>query len=210
MELTRDYSIYIHINKANGKVYIGQTCQKPEIRWRNGEGYKQSPRFYAAIKHYGWNNFDHKILYSNITREEANQYESELIKKYKSNKEEFGYNMTSGGEDHYRFTDEVKQKLREQKLGESNPQWGISKTEEQKKHLSEVQKQLTIEGKQHAKMVKCIDTGKVYYSCKDAARNTGTGNEKQCTHIADVCNGKRNKCNGYKWEWYNGTYESSE
>ena len=202
MELTQNYSIYIHINKINGKVYIGQTCQKPEVRWGNGQGYKQSPRFYAAIKRYGWDNFEHKILYSNMTREEANQYEAELIEKYKSNKEEFGYNMTSGGEDHYRFTDEVKQKLREQKLGEKNHQYGTHRTEEEKAYLSEVQRKLTIEGRQHAKSVRCIDTNIIYYSCKEAVRRTGSGNEKQCTHIADVCNGKRPKCNGYKWEWY--------
>ena len=28
-----NYTIYIHINKINKKVYIGQTCQNPKKRW---------------------------------------------------------------------------------------------------------------------------------------------------------------------------------
>lgn len=205
MELTKKqaqgYSIYIHINKINHKVYVGQTCQIPEQRWRNGEGYKESPRFYNAIKKYGWDNFEHLILFSNLTQEEANIYEKELIKNYSSNYEEYGYNMTSGGENHYRFTEETKQKLREQKLGDKNPQWGKHKTLEEKEYLRQIQIEKTKNGKNHAKKVKCIETGEIYYSCKEAARNTGSKNEKQATHIADVCNKKRNKCNGYKWEW---------
>lgn len=44
------YCIYIHKNKINNKVYVGQTCQKSESRWKLGEGYKNSPKFYNAIK----------------------------------------------------------------------------------------------------------------------------------------------------------------
>ena len=35
------YSVYMHRNKINQKVYIGLTKQIPQNRWRaNGEGYK--------------------------------------------------------------------------------------------------------------------------------------------------------------------------
>ena len=33
------YSIYMHINKTNGKVYVGLTSMRPEERWRDGKGY---------------------------------------------------------------------------------------------------------------------------------------------------------------------------
>ena len=64
-----NYTIYIHRNKINNKLYIGQTCQTPEKRWDNGRGYKTSERFYNAIQKYGWNNFEHIILYTNLSLE---------------------------------------------------------------------------------------------------------------------------------------------
>ena len=45
-----NYKVYMHKNKINGKIYIGQTCQEPERRWMNGEGYKTQSLFYNAIK----------------------------------------------------------------------------------------------------------------------------------------------------------------
>lgn len=92
------YYIYMHKNKINGKVYIGQTCQKPEYRWNNGEGYKESPYFYQAIKKYGWDSFEHIILFEGLTANEANQKEIDLIKEYNTMDENFGYNCQAGGQ----------------------------------------------------------------------------------------------------------------
>lgn len=44
------YKIYAHINKTNGKIYIGQTCRENvNQRWRNGNGYVNNVSFYRAI-----------------------------------------------------------------------------------------------------------------------------------------------------------------
>ena len=41
MEQNKTWVIYKHQNKINGKVYIGQTCQSIQDRWREkGIGYK--------------------------------------------------------------------------------------------------------------------------------------------------------------------------
>lgn len=48
-----NYTIYMHKNKINGKIYIGQTSQEPKKRWDNGRGYIDCSRFYNAILKYG-------------------------------------------------------------------------------------------------------------------------------------------------------------
>lgn len=93
----KKYCVYMHVNKINGKIYIGITRQTVEQRWKtNGKGYKKQC-FYKAIKKYGWNNFNHIILFDKLTKEEAESKEKELISYYKSNNSEFGYNIENGG-----------------------------------------------------------------------------------------------------------------
>jgi GntP family gluconate:H+ symporter len=80
--MEKDYCVYCHTNNINGKRYIGITCQKPEHRWRNGKGYINNSYFYRAIQKYGWHNFSHNILYMNLSKEDAEKIEVELIAEY--------------------------------------------------------------------------------------------------------------------------------
>lgn len=74
MAVDKEYTIYMHKNKTNNKVYIGQTVQSLSARWKNGKGYIDSPKFYKAIQKYGWDNFEHIILEQHIkTTEEADE-----------------------------------------------------------------------------------------------------------------------------------------
>lgn len=95
--MKHDYYVYKHTNKNNGKCYIGISCQEPDQRWRSGLGYKDQSKFYGAILKYGWDGFNHEILFSNLSQEEAYTLEKELIAKY--NSIENGYNIQSGGDD---------------------------------------------------------------------------------------------------------------
>ena len=93
------YSVYIHTVKENGKRYVGQCIGDPRRRWgASGHRYK-GQLFYNAIKKYGWNNILHEIIASDLTLEEADKLEIELIAKYQSNDRRYGYNITSGGRD---------------------------------------------------------------------------------------------------------------
>ena len=92
-----NFCVYMHENRFNNKKYIGITCQKPTYRWKNGRGYDECPRFFNAIQKYGWDGFRHEILYTNLTQNEAEQLERDLIAKYETMNEEKGYNLASGG-----------------------------------------------------------------------------------------------------------------
>ena len=97
----KTYTVYIHENGVNGKVYIGITCQKPENRWRNGRGYlngyaRKTP-FANAILKYGWEKFLHHIVISGISQERANQIEQNLIRIFNATDRSKGYNLSQGG-----------------------------------------------------------------------------------------------------------------
>lgn len=120
MDGERDYYVYKHTNKINGKVYIGITKQIPEQRWgNNGINYKQSTRFYSAIEKYGWNNFSHEILYRCLSKEEACKIEIDLIREFKAQEREFGYNIQEGGVTPT-MSEEVKQKISNSLKGNKN------------------------------------------------------------------------------------------
>ena len=91
----RKYIVYKHTNKINGKSYVGITGINPVKRWRNGFGYYCQPKFFNAIKKYGWDNFSHEILAFDLTKEEACEIEKELIAEF--NSIENGYNVSPGG-----------------------------------------------------------------------------------------------------------------
>ena len=92
------YSVYCHTNKINNKKYIGITNQKPSRRWgKDGYGYHVQLKFWRAIQKYGWDNFEHEILYKNLSSDDAEKLEIELIAKYDTTNNKFGYNVSIGG-----------------------------------------------------------------------------------------------------------------
>lgn len=91
-------SVYVHTNKLNGKMYVGMTKRPVQERWgENGSKYKECRRFYNAIQKYGWDNFEHDIIASNLTEEEAMHMEELLIDKLNLQDDQFGYNIKCGG-----------------------------------------------------------------------------------------------------------------
>lgn len=106
-----NYTVYMHI-APNGKKYIGITYRDPTKRWGNcGYGYHKNEYFYRAITKYGWSNFAHVVLVSGISKEEAESIEVELIKKFRSNECEHGYNIEGGGNAQHSVNEETRKKI---------------------------------------------------------------------------------------------------
>lgn len=99
-----NWKVYVHVNKVNGKKYFGITSRSLEKRFgSNRRNYTQKNKgtktyFELAINKYGWNGFEHILLFENLNKFEACSLEKIFISFYKSNDRKHGYNMTGGGE----------------------------------------------------------------------------------------------------------------
>ena len=91
------YIVYCHISPS-GKRYIGATRNSVEERaGNNGSGYRGCTTFYNAIQKYGWDNFEHVILESNLDVDEAFLKEKYYISLFDTTNPLYGYNISPGG-----------------------------------------------------------------------------------------------------------------
>lgn len=196
MEENKKFCVYLHRNRKDGKIYVGQTCQKPEERWRpDGNGYKGSPHFWRAIQKDGWENFDHIILEDELSLEEANQKEQYYIDFFHSTDSKFGYNIMKGGRNSLK-TEEHKKKISQSNIGkhphqgEQNPMYG--------RHFSQKSKDKIRNSQPARKRVQCIETGAIFESARAAAKWCGL---RKDGHIPSVCRGERKIAGGYHWRY---------
>lgn len=196
-------TIYLHRNKSNGKVYIGQTIQSIENRWKNGNGYKPCTYFYKAIQKYGWENFDHIILEQNEnwTQEELNNKEKEYILLFKANNPQFGYNICEGGSN---ISPNALPKALE--WMKNHPEFGKARAADmlkwQREHPKEALEMRKINAAKASnarkRKVKCIETEEIFESASEAARKTPNTTQSK---ICIVCRGQRKTCGGYHWQY---------
>mgnify|MGYP004645771985 CR=1 FL=1 len=225
------YYVYQHINKINGKRYIGITKQNPESRWGlNGANYKGSPYLYAAIQKYGWDNFEHEILFEKLTKEDACTKEIELITYFNTQNKLYGYNIMEGGSAPT-IPEEIRKIISEKMRGNTN-NLGHVCSEEKKRKISEAQKgrklteehkaklSMTKKGSHHAspstetrkkisdshvkKQVYCEENNIVYESIQSCAKELGL----EPTAVCACCKGKHKSTHGYHLRYYNNTIKA--
>lgn len=182
------FVVYKHTNKINNKVYIGITSLSIDDRWRNGDGYKNCRYFYRAILKYGWDAFDHTILFKGLNKAEAEQKEIELISLLESNDCEKGYNITKGGSgiNGFSHSEETKRRFSEMMSGKGNPMFGrtgINSPHYGKKytktHCQKISQGLQGKSKseEHCRKLSEVAKGRKYSS--EACRNMGESHYKQ-------------------------------
>lgn len=172
--MAKNYCIYMHKNKINGKIYIGQSCNL-NVRW-HPISYKDCSYFYNAIQKYGWDNFEHVILEDSLSIEEADQKEKYYIEKYNTLNRDYGYNLKSGGNSGYVLSAETRQKIKK-----SNQQFFL-------KHSEVFSARLARMHEKTKKKVICLNTNDIFESQLLAAKWAGL---KNSAPISRCCAGER-------------------
>lgn len=185
------YTIYDHISPS-GKHYVGQTSMDPVKRW-GYKGYryfqkrdgKLTQRIFAnAITKYGWDAFEHKILFTGLTKLDADMIEQDLIFYYK--KQGISYNNSDGGEGAVgvKMSEDGKRRLREANKGKKlSKETRDRMSESRKKPISQYTKDGTFI--------------KEYDSTTQAVKETGIDGGS----ISNVLTGKRKSAGGYVWKY---------
>ena len=221
----RKYIVYMHVF-PNTKRYIGITSQSCKQRWgSNGNKYK-GQLVYNAIKKYGWDNIEHLILHDNLTEEEAKAKEIELIAKYNTTNDQYGYNIHEGGGDAPRLNGSDNPTSRRvicintgdifdtvtQAADKYNtyPTTVTKACKGKRKTAGEMTWQYydeyLVKPKNinaykalggRSRQVLCIETNTVYDSVHDAAKDIGV----DYTSISKACSGKRNTAANMHWKY---------
>lgn len=156
--------IYCITCLVNGKMYIGQTVQLLDNRWRRHVLSTQrgsDHKFHRAIRKYGEENFTVEEVMTvsaptkEILKKKLDYVEMRLIKRF--NTKINGYNSTDGGDKgtvglkmseeakkkiseakrRENLSAEQRKKLSESKIGEKNPFYHRTHSEDSRKRISE-------------------------------------------------------------------------
>ena len=199
--MTNNYKVYSHRNLINGKLYFGITSQNPEDRWKNGYGYTYNNHFFNSIKKYGWNNFEHKILFSDLTKEAAELFEAGLIAQFKTTNPKYGYNVAKKGSS----------------AGVHNT--GYTKSEDCKEKISQARTGRTLSLEAYNRLLQThqsfLPAKKVYQISKDGTKQlnefksvqaanrylNNRGIHATAQNISQAASGKQKSAYGFTWSF---------
>ena len=214
------YTVYKHTTPSE-KVYIGITSKSPEERWLNGRGYQNNRHFTQAIQKYGWDNIQHEILATGLSKHQAENMEIELIARYDTTNPNKGYNNTHGGECIGKHTDVSKKLMsdirkRQYRSGElTHPMKGKHFSEESKQKMrnAHANKVLSEEHKRKisasakgqrlgsdnhiSRKVRCVETGETFDSITQASESIGVTR----VAVSRCVRGQSHTAGGFRWEY---------
>jgi group I intron endonuclease len=206
-------------NLIDGKMYIGKT--KYTLEHRKKEHIKSIDKrvnslLYRAIKKYGIDNFEWSVLCECKSEDELNKMEVDYISKY--NTFNSGYNMTTGGDGGYTFSDEVLKRIgentsvRNEKFG--NPFADKFHSDETKALISEKLKlyyetnNAPFKGKSHSDEAKALISEKLksYYETNNAPFKGKSHSDDSKNIMSD----KRKEWHGSNINGFKGKFHTEE
>lgn len=200
----KKWTVYVHINKTNGKRYVGITSRENlNHRWRNGYGYIENPHFNSAIEKYGWDGFEHKVVHSGLSADDAKLAEKRLIKEWNTRDRKYGYNMTSGGDGtpDYHPSIETRRKLSEARRKENLSEETLRRRSEglRGRKFSEEHKRKIGDG--NSKAIEMLSLDGIVIKRFNAAHEAEVELNINHSHISQCCHGKRQTTGGYMWRF---------
>lgn len=121
MSKEKDWKVYLHVSKLDGRMYCGITSQTIQQRWQYGMGYKNCTHFSRAIKKLGWDNFHHIVLMRGGTKEEAAELERTIVRICKLQDPNYGFNISDGGNVGNKISEEGIQRLHDTFFRSASP-----------------------------------------------------------------------------------------
>jgi group I intron endonuclease len=126
--------VYVITNFLNGKIYVGQTVNSLEQRWRGHIHDADRGRNYPlhnALRKYGTDNFTIAELATATSQEELNALEQKFVAGYRSNERGIGYNVRAGGDGGGSLADSTRKKISARLMGHAAPNKGKPMPEHQ-------------------------------------------------------------------------------
>ena len=206
--------IYKVTNIDNGKVYIGQTVQSIDRRWKQhiNDSFNENKRdfqnyFHNAIRKYGVKSFSIEKI-EECNDDKLNDREIYWIDFYQSCNKNIGYNMTFGGGGAVKYTDDYILKLWDKgySIGEMHEISNIDRGWISRRLKSAGVSQTDINKRRYDKTVNKtsnivyhydIDGNYLasYFSLNEAYRQTNIA------HIENCCNHIQRQAGGFRWSY---------
>lgn len=132
--------VYGIVNLVNDKIYIGQTVQDVALRikqhkWELRSNKHTNLHLQRAYDKYGEDNFFFAPLLE-CASDKLDYYEQEYIQKFKALDKNYGYNLETGGNKNKKLAKSTKKLMSEGMMGEKNPMFGKSLSNEECLRLS--------------------------------------------------------------------------
>ena len=186
--------IYKIKNKIDNKIYIGQTIQDLDDRWKNHLKKSSNCRYLkSAFKKYGVDNFEFQLVC--ITFDNClDDMEIKYIERYNCLVPN-GYNLRLGGNSG-RHNEETKRKIRETlKKKYENEEISRIRTQDSINKLI-----ITLRNKRNKKIIQYDIQGNrlnSFDSCKEASEYIGISR----SNISRCCNGIIKTAKGFIWKY---------